>query len=47
MSERICKTCRWWDMYSLDMKAGECRDERRYRDYARSRTAIFYRVQHL
>ena len=22
---KVCRTCRWWDMYSLGMKAGECR----------------------
>lgn len=23
--ERQCRTCRWWDMHSLDMNAGDCR----------------------
>lgn len=22
---RICRTCRWWDMYDLRLKGGECR----------------------
>jgi hypothetical protein len=25
--ERACKTCRWWDMHSIDMKLGTCRHE--------------------
>lgn len=23
--KRVCKTCRWWDMHSLDLRLGDCR----------------------
>lgn len=23
--KRECRSCRWWDMHSIDMKAGDCR----------------------